>query len=364
MESVETPLAPVVTPLRAWESYRSTAHFGSLDGLRCLSIVAVIWQHGPGFTSSGLGLRGNMGVPLFFAISGFLITTLLLREHDRNGAISLRQFYWRRSLRIFPLYFAVLAAYCVLIYLFGRGNARAHEFYKNLPYFLTYTSNIFVPNWATFAAAWSLATEEQFYSTWPPVLRYLGTAKALRVLCVMIFLALAATIYFYDAPLNSPGHVVTKGMPTALFWGCAAAFALHSPRAFRVLWKALGNRWTSALLLIVILVILSFGQNNIPVHFLFAALVAACVIREDHLLAIVLKQRVVAYIGLISYGMYLLHGIVYDAMRITARIPDRTTIGGFAVALAGTIVLASLSYRFYEKPFLRMKKRHSRLKDT
>jgi peptidoglycan/LPS O-acetylase OafA/YrhL len=358
MDSVETPPAAAARPLRAWESYRATAHFGSLDGLRCLSIFGVIWQHGPGWTGTGLGARGYMGVPLFFAISGFLITTLLLRERERNGAISLPKFYWRRSLRIFPLYFAVLAAYCLLIYIFARGTPAAHGFYANLPYFLTYTSNWFVGTFGTFAFAWSLATEEQFYSTWPSILRYLGPARAAGVLGTLLALTLAGSIYWHGAAVDSPGFVITRNVPMSILWGCAAALALHYPQGFRFLWNVLGYRWSAAVLLILILAILSEGQNNVLVHFLFAALVAACVIREDHILAPLLRQRLVVHIGVISYGMYLLHGLVYDLLaRFGSGFVDRGSIACFVLALAATIGLATLSFRFYETPFLRMKSR-------
>src|SRR5437870_3157565 len=93
---------------RRYGEFRQTRYFGALDGLRCLSIVAVVAFHTLRGTSSPIVLRGNLGVDLFFLISGFLITTLLIRERSQYGAISLKKFYIRRTLRIFPLYYAVL----------------------------------------------------------------------------------------------------------------------------------------------------------------------------------------------------------------------------------------------------------------
>src|SRR5579862_611155 len=90
--------------------FLQTRKFVSLDGLRCASILAVIWHH-----ATGIG-KGYLGVEIFFAISGFLITTLLLRERRGFGDISLGDFYARRSLRILPLYYTVLAIYVVLVY--------------------------------------------------------------------------------------------------------------------------------------------------------------------------------------------------------------------------------------------------------
>ena len=100
-----------------------TRHFPALDGLRGLSILAVIWHH----AVDPAGIWGYFGVSLFFAISGFLITTLLLRERAATGRISLRNFYMRRTLRIFPLYYAVVALYVVVVLVrgsvvLGRGQ--------------------------------------------------------------------------------------------------------------------------------------------------------------------------------------------------------------------------------------------------
>ena len=143
-------------------------YFSGLDGLRAISVVAVIWCHVSGPHEFNLLNQGNKGVDLFFAISGFLVTTLLLREYRARGSISLTSFYVRRSLRIFPLYYAVLLLYCVLVFATMRGTTKASEFWDNLPAFLTYTSNWFVTlngagsHGTTFYFAWSLATEEQF----------------------------------------------------------------------------------------------------------------------------------------------------------------------------------------------------------
>ena len=109
-------------PSEAYEAFRGVRRFGSLDGLRCFSILAVLWHH------SGINLdfplfhRGQLGVHLFFAISGFLITSLMIRERKSHDEISLRKFYMRRSLRIFPLYYVVLLTYVVVVAVMERGT--------------------------------------------------------------------------------------------------------------------------------------------------------------------------------------------------------------------------------------------------
>ena len=109
-----------------YDAFRALRHFGSLDGLRAIAIFVVIWHHGPGQTAAINLLRaGHEGVQLFFAISGFLITTLLLRERAGTGEISLRNFYARRSLRIFPLYYTVLLVYVLLMFAARRGRPRS-----------------------------------------------------------------------------------------------------------------------------------------------------------------------------------------------------------------------------------------------
>ena len=110
--------------------------------------------------------QGFYGVQVFFVVSGFLITTLLLREMDRYGRISLRDFHIRRALRIWPLYYAVPALYVVNALAVERGTVRAASFLHYLPSFATFTYAWFVSaNWPgeMFNLAWTLSTQEQFY---------------------------------------------------------------------------------------------------------------------------------------------------------------------------------------------------------
>jgi peptidoglycan/LPS O-acetylase OafA/YrhL len=167
----------------SYEKFRGVRFFGSLNGLRALSIVAVIWLHArwetPYYTrleAMPVLRQGFYGVQVFFVVSGFLITTLLLREMERYGKISLRDFYIRRALRIWPLYDAVLGIYVVDALVFERGTVRATSFLHYLPTFATFTYTWFISaNWpgGMFNLAWTLSTEEQFYFFWPIVLRFL-----------------------------------------------------------------------------------------------------------------------------------------------------------------------------------------------
>ena len=126
--AMQTPFVyPIRFPTRTRKSY-----FPLLDGLRFISITAVIWHHTAGNIYTGILWRGSEGVSPFFVISGFLITTILLRERSSTGAISAKRFYLRRVLRIFPAYYAILALYVVLVIVFERDSAEGNQFWRNL----------------------------------------------------------------------------------------------------------------------------------------------------------------------------------------------------------------------------------------
>src|SRR6185503_1366430 len=303
---------------------------------------------------------GRRGVILFFAISGFLITTLLLREHDRHGSISLAGFYARRALRIFPLYYGVLAVYTALL-LLTRTDAAAAQFFDNLPYFLTYTSNWYARS-GIFAFAWSLAAEEQFYCTWPSVIRY---ARPKRAIWFVVFLLLAALWWSAAGtpPLMRSSFVfrVLASVQMAICWGCLLAYLLHHRRGFHLAHVILGHR-----LAVPVIVLATLLTQLVPVriaygHFMLAALVGACVVREDSWLAPVLKWRPIVHIGVVSYGIYMLHGLVFNALDLAS--PgllggwEPHSVSGFAVSMVLTTALATLSFRYFEGPFLALKSR-------
>jgi peptidoglycan/LPS O-acetylase OafA/YrhL len=129
-----------VTVSQHYQQFRETKYFASLDGLRAISILAVIWYHVPELRP--IWLTGFLGVHLFFVISGFLITTILLREKEQFGRISLRNFYVRRTLRIFPAYYLTLVLFLVMCCAVPELRANGLATYvHNLPSFATYTSN-------------------------------------------------------------------------------------------------------------------------------------------------------------------------------------------------------------------------------
>lgn len=340
-----------------YRRYLERRHFGSLDALRCLSIVAVIWAHGPGETAKWYVLRsGRLGVELFFAISGFLITTLLLRERQSTGEISLRLFYARRALRIFPLYYAVLAVYIVMVLALSRGSPPGREFIHNLPYFVSYTANWFVGVSAVFSFAWSLATEEQFYCAWPWVEKYFGRASWL-IMAGFVLAILAVRLG--RIPLSGFPLKVAFSIALPICCGVLLAHLLHERRGYYVAFRCFGWRGAPLAALAGSLVLIGMHSNKLVIGLAFTSIVGSCVIREDHWLRPVFASRVCVRIGVVSYGMYLMHGLAYNAVEVAAaRIGlSRYGIAVFLAALALTFLMASFSYRYYEAFFLRRKPR-------
>jgi peptidoglycan/LPS O-acetylase OafA/YrhL len=143
--------------------------FDALDGLRAIAAVIVVFFHVGG--PSVAFISGWIGVHIFFVVSGFLITTLMLREHDRTGRISLRNFYLRRIFRIMPLYYLALALAVASAYHQGRPwlLLRGH-----LPEYLTFMNEYHLNVSTPFVHSWTLGIEQKFYLLWPLALVLAG----------------------------------------------------------------------------------------------------------------------------------------------------------------------------------------------
>ena len=358
----------------AYEKFREVRYFGSLDGLRAISILGVVWFHTWYITGYYPVLRaipvlhlGEFGVHVFFGISGFLITTLLLREQERYGAISLRDFYIRRALRIWPVYYATLALYVAIVLVTENGTDRGRLFFHYLPGYLTYTFTWFVGSATSgviFNFAWSLATEEQFYCFWPAVLRFVRGWRAALVMMASIALHMAAR-YGLLAGLLPQGSLMDRiiwSIAVPICLGSLLAQALDSAAGFKTLYLILGQKWSAPAMAALLLVSLIPLEPIWPLAWAAVVLlVGACVIREDNGLAPLLRFRPLAFIGVVSYGMYLFNTLT---VRVVHVMMDRLGFGHPLLALPFTVGLtvlaAFLSYRFFEMPFLALKSRFSR----
>lgn len=359
-----------------YEQFQTTRYFGSLDALRCFAILGVIWQHAPGISPQSVPFTnpGVSGVSLFFGLSGFLITTLLLREEHNTGNINLRHFYARRSLRILPLYYAVLGLYTMLVVAM-EDNAAGRLFISNLPYYLTYTNNWFVDliinadgeRRVIFIFAWTLATEEQFYLAWPAMLKFLRRGVAIGMLLCVLITDVALTMAYGE--LSEPATTTERLLRIAtspsieICIGVLLALGLNSRSLFAFAWPVLGRWWSSPTAAIAAL-----GTIMLPVEptldwrvlqaMILALLLATCVVREDHGLARILRMRVLARMGVVSYGMYLLHMLSINTVeRIVAVAGIHLDAVIFVLSLVVTYLAAEVSFRLFESPLLQLKSR-------
>jgi peptidoglycan/LPS O-acetylase OafA/YrhL len=367
----EEPVTPAVAApperlSRDRAAFAARTRFGSLDGIRALAVLAVVWHHTV-LPASWLPMsgRGFLGVDMFFVLSGFLIVTLLLREEDTSGKISLRHFYVRRSLRIFPLYYAILLLMAVYTYGSASQSEVAVAFRENLPYYGTYLSNWFGLG-GLLAVSWSLAAEEQFYLVWPPIQKLLRGAAVPALFGLILSNQLVNFGLLFSAAREE--REILQVTFTPILFGVGLAYLLH--HHYHRLWPVLGRRWAPAVLVALLAGIVNLpsgeaslvGVHRLAVHVVMVALIAAVVMREDHVLARPLSLPVLVRVGAISYGVYLLHMFVRHAV---AEITDRFGLGSvplllFAATAIGTIAAAEISFRYFETPIIRLKHRFGR----
>jgi peptidoglycan/LPS O-acetylase OafA/YrhL len=340
-----------------------------LDGLRAISILCVIYGHllfAPSFTARALVSLVNpagLGVRLFFVISGFLITSILLKERAQTGTISLRRFYYRRLLRIFPAYYVFLACVFALAWLGVIALERSDFFYT-----LTYTFNMKgrQDTWWV-GHTWSLAVEEQFYLLWPLVLQRCRRSTALKVALASAFIPPIArgALLMYSSAVYDHWFQTLPLVADPLAIGAVLAFAMD-----RVDWKGrvLGlvnhRAWLLAPALVVVFEGLDHRPNFFPHPVVYVALLQplasvglAIVVARFSLvtsgsLSRVMNSAPIVAIGVMSYSLYLWQMLFINAV-------DAPLLR-FPLNVMWAALAATASYVLVEQPFNRLRERKPR----
>jgi len=353
------------------------AHFSlgyrkSLDGLRGIAVLMVLYSHIPSLPFGG----GFFGVDLFFALSGFLITTLLLEEWQKSGDISLKAFYARRAIRLLPalvevLLFAVVFSAC-------RENAvEAGKMRNSALITLFYMANWFVAFKALprgdLAHTWSLSVEEQFYLVWPVLLLLMLKANwsrrrigAVVVAGILLSAGLRAALWtrtgswervYFGSDTHADGILV--GVLLALLM--SSGVQPTSEKGLRILNLA-GHGM--AVFLAVFFVrgwpadpVLTMG-GYLAMNLWAGVLICCLMCAPWAPLRMLCEAAPLVWMGRISYGVYLWHSVILWALRSWGiQLPGPMWLLPMGVVFA----VAALSYYAVERPLLRLKRRFSRV---
>lgn len=319
---------------------RTREHLPSLDGLRGVAALAVLLGHLGLTEGSALATWSvSMGVDVFFVLSGFLITRILL--HNRERGVPLRSFLWRRALRIFPVYYLVVLA-SVLIWDVGW----------NALYALTYTFNFVrydkLP--VALGPTWSLCVEEHFYLVWPVLVTFVP-AKWSRGMAVRLLIAAALGTYLFErfAPVWGAGASVEAWLYRMTPFRACGLLAGSVLAYDEARWRGTAtSAWAGAALAAGGVAVMTFGLPIAHAHGTGQMVARVLAATGMLLLALSALRPVFAlgplrWVGWISYGLYLYHGPVYELL-----------VGyGRAAMLGGTFAAATVSYYGFERPVLR-----------
>ena len=301
----------------------------------------------------------NIGVDIFFLMSGFLITYLLLLEQQRYGRIDIKSFYVRRVLRIWPLYYFCVAMAPVLSH-FG------HEAPANLPMHLFFLGNFDLAEHGWGSAAvnhlWSICIEEHFYLLWPVLVAFVPQPRLTTAFGLVIFVSFLTRLYFF---WFVPGSYMSLYLNTLCRWDALAVGALLAYgyfQGYRLPVVPPVLRWLLYAAALLVFVNDSYGNwDNIFLlsfkKYLFLGVIAFALNNILFNPASLVQWRgrgVFHYFGKISYGIYMYHSfVIYGLLRIGNVF--KTPLFILWVLLA-TLAVSALSYELVEKPILRLKK--------
>ncbi|WP_328612410.1 acyltransferase [Amycolatopsis sp. NBC_00355] len=290
--------------------FRASSWFPGLTGLRALAALAVVFFHYGGPVVDRL--QGWIAVQLFFVLSGFLITTLALREEDRTGRISLRGFYVRRVFRILPVYFLLLGLTALAVTL--AGTYHASRLADAMPFYLTFFNEVVDYN-TPYPTSWSLGVEEKFYLVWPALLVLTSFARSRKSLLRAVIGAGVVCFVLGVLPLAPSAQWASLSVHyCSLVIGCLLGLALHHPRGFAV-FRPLTSP-AAAVLVALGFVVLQFSvkplgqllgghwQYVVPIYAAGSALLLVAVIAQSPVRRL-LASRPFTFVGDRSYALYL-----------------------------------------------------------
>lgn len=341
--------------------FMALRRFPALDGLRAVAAILVIMFHYGGRQWGWIS--GWIGVHIFFVLSGFLITTLALREEDRSGRVSLRDFYLRRAFRILPVYFAVLGLNVAVHVM--RGDFRSSGLVDNLAYYLTFTSEFVDLPVAPFAQSWTLGIEQKFYLVWP-LLAFVLCARVFARRLAMTLTTLAVLVLTLLPATDNHDSIAVHYIPLIL--GSLLAIVLHNPKGFALL----SGLTRPVAVWVVGIAFLAAHWSIWPV---FQWLSGGVVSFNDSYLIIIpaysvvvtlliptllapgpgrrlLSTGVMRYIGDRSYSIYLVQGMA--GVAVAAMFPkllNWPTLNWIGVGLV-SLALADLLFRYVEQPLI------------
>jgi peptidoglycan/LPS O-acetylase OafA/YrhL len=375
----------------------NTVYFPNLNGVRFIAAFSVLIHHieqvkevfkVPNFYGNHLIKdMGKLGVDLFFVLSGFLITYLLLHEKGRFGHINTRNFYVRRILRIWPLYFLiVILAFFIFpnLPLFVPPNNEisfmAHNFYRRLSLFLLVLPNIgFILYNSPYLAAqtWSIGVEEQFYYLWPWIIKDLSWKRLL--ITILIFgLGTFAVFYIYYNWVGNTQYANNVPEIVRFFFSqfrivtlmtggaCATLVYYKKERVLNVLFRKEVQWFVYAALLFCLVTGVHVNSLNLEFYGLFFGYFILNLAANPRSI-VHLEYAWISYLGKISYGIY-----IYQTAFIVASVHlIQWTLGEniseltfnlilYPLSALLTIGVSALSYRYFETPFLNLKHRFSK----
>jgi peptidoglycan/LPS O-acetylase OafA/YrhL len=375
--------------VRSESSVRLTGHLLGLDGVRGLAILLVMAVHFVGDATPQTMLQrlvvkgagyGLLGVDLFFVLSGFLITGLLLEAKGRPHYF--RNFYARRTLRIFPLYYFVLAVLFLAVPLLATPSELLEQARRHQVWLWTYTSNFYIAatsSWTSLTYVshfWSLAIEEHFYLLWPLVVLSLSRRGLVRLCLGVMAAGLALRIGLALGGVSELSiSVLTPCRIDTLCVGGLLAVLVREEGGLASLVESSGR---AALALGAALIVLSafcaLAKVGLPVlhqirntlyALFFGTLTLVSLKAPANLVARAFQGGLLRFFGKYSYGLYVYHGIftwVLFEHRAEARLD--ALLGNHALAIAARaalgvsvlVAVAGLSYQLLEKRFLALKR--------
>jgi peptidoglycan/LPS O-acetylase OafA/YrhL len=366
----------------------------AFDGLRAICVLLVVLFH---VISSdrpwlqNIARRGWCGVDVFFVLSGFLITWILVAEQDQTETINLPRFYLRRVMRLQPAYFSGLLIFSALIFLFHREKFPVID--NALPYFLTYTLNLGLAfgflEYPPYGQAWSLCIEEQFYLCWPWMLGQFSAEKLLSaILWIIGAVAVYRTIVYVWVTWPDPATPSMAALDRIFYGtdtridtilsGCGFALALRLGVLDRFI-EHLRKPWFTNLALGMMLAVFAWstggsfkgGWRAATIGFTLMAgaaglLIVALFLNGDSIWSRLLAKKPLVFIGKISYGIYLFHEIIWSAYARLFHLSDAAIgslpeeIAALTIVTGLSIMAAALHYRFIEMRFFRLRDRQER----